>query len=264
MKSVKIYVVGIASLLLAGALGISCKKSFDEKVPGQYSFTNSSILQVYNAMVGTARNYVYVDSKPVNGAAMVLGSVFPTTGYGFSVPGGVRAFLVKDTLTASTQVPLSFSENLTAGKNYTLFMYDTTTTPKQKTVETNIVIPSDLSSRLRFANFVYNPTGIPAFDIYSKKRNANIFTNVQVTDVTGFIPYDSDVTDTFYIRPTGTTTNLQNYRPATMTVPAAFLDVIAVLTPTAKRSYTLVFRGGYRGTGTTNTNPRTLSVFANY
>lgn len=249
---------GIAATLFLA----SCTKTFDEKVEQNRDFGNSSILQVYMGTVGAARNYVYVDSKPVNGAAIAYGGIFPATGYGFAVPGGVRNFLVKDTLTASTQAPVSFAENMTVGKNFTLFMYDTTTAAKQKTVATNIVVPDDTTARLRFANFVYNPTSITAFDIFSKKRNANIFTNVQVTDVTEFIPYASGITDTFYLRPTGTTTNLQNWR--TSPTPAQWVDLIAVLTPTAKRSYTLVFRGGYRAYASSNTTVRTLSVFANW
>ena len=74
------------------------------------------------------------------------------------------------------------------GKNYTVFMYDTITTPKQKTVETKIVIPTDSTYRLRFANFVYNPTDVPGLDIFSFLRNANVVTNLKVTDVTDFIP----------------------------------------------------------------------------
>jgi hypothetical protein len=264
MKSLRIYAVGIDSVVLAGALGISCKKSFDEKVPGLYGNENTSILQVYMAIVGPARNYVYVDSKPVNGASMVWGSVFPTTGYGFTVPGGVRAFLVKDTATSSTQVPLSFAENLQAGKNYTVFVYDTTTAPKQKTVETPIVVPSDTSARIRFANFIYSTSAIPPVDIYSKRQNKVIFNNVVITGVTDFIPYPSGLTDTFYVRNAGSPNNLQNFRPATMTVPAEFVDISLILTPTTKRSYTIVYRGGAKSTGTTNGTVRTLSAFANY
>ena len=260
MKLINKTILGVASLA-ATFMFSSCTKSFDEKVEQNRDFSNSSLLQVYMGTVSAARNYVYVDSKPVNGAALTLGSVFPSTGYAFAVPGGYRAFMVRDTLTATTQTPLSFAENMDVGKNYTIFMYDTITSAQQKTVATNIVVPADTTARLRFANFVYNPTSITAFDIFSKKRNANIFTNVQVTDVTDFIPYASGITDTFYIRPTGTTTNLQNWR--TTPAPAQWVDLTAVLTPTEKRSYTLVFRGGYRAYVSTNTTLRTLSVFVN-
>jgi hypothetical protein len=263
MKAIKKYITGITGLLIAGLVVVSCTKSFEETTVRQEDFSNNVIIQAFIATVNASRNYVYVDSKPVNGASLTTGSVFPGTGYGFNVGSGFRSFLVSDTLSTTTQIPLSFAQNLQGGKTYTMFLYDTITAPKMKLVETNIEIPSDTTARIRFANMVYTPTAIPAVDIFPVKRNANIFTNVQISDVTGFIPIATGVTDTFYIRPTGTTTNIQNFRAATQTVPAANLDILATLTPTIKRSYTLVFRGGFRASTTTNTTVRSLSVFIN-
>ena len=67
-----------------------------------------------------------------------------------------------------------------------------------------------------------------------------------VTGVTDFIPVPSAFTDTFYVRETGTTNQLA---------------VLNGLTPTEKRSYTLVFRGRYETTS--GTIARTLSSFIN-
>ncbi len=262
MNKIKIYAAGIILLLTTAAVIPSCTKTFDEKINLQTSFTNSSLVQVYMAMVNANRNYIYVDSKLINGGGLLTtGNVFPSSAYAASIPGGFRAFLVRDTLSTTTQAQLSFSENLQVGKNYTVFVYDTITAPKQKTVETNIVVPTDTTARIRFANFVYNPTVLDGFDIYSKKRNQVIFSNVKQTEVTEFIPYASALTDTFYIRPTGTTNNLQNWRTTT---PVGAYDVTAILTPAATRNYTLVFRGGWRATASSNTTVRTLSVFTNY
>jgi len=261
MKFTKAYIPGIAILLFSGSIMVSCTKSFDEKFTEQDDFSNSSIMQVYVATVNASRNFMWVDSRQINGASLTTGSVFPTTGYGFEVGGGLRNFLVRDTLSTSTQLPYSFAENLQAGKNYTLFMYDTITSPKQKTVITNIEVPTDTTARIRFAHFPYSPTEIPAVDIFSVKRNANIFTNVSLTEVTGFIPIASGVTDTFYVRLAGTGTNLQNFNPSP--APGALTNIQAILTPTIRRSYTLIFRGGYRATATTNTTVRSLSVFVN-
>ena len=244
MKSIKIYLCGIAGLFTAAVLVISCTKSFDEKTVLQTNFNNSTLTQVFIATVNASRNYVYVDGKAVSGTAMTSGGLFPSGAYAFSAPGGLRSFVVRDTLSTSTQVPLAFAENMQVGKNYTVFMYDTITTPKQKTVLTNIVIPADTSSRLRFANFIYNPSDVPAIDVYSFNRGTNVFTNVPVTGVTDFIPYPSGLTtDTLYIRETGTTANI---------VKVAIIGGL-----TQKRSYTVVYRGSHRGT-------RTASLFANY
>ena len=241
MKSVKLYALGLIGLLSIG-LAISCTKSFDEKTTQQKDFNGSTIVQVVNTIVNASRNYVYVDGVPVNGAPMISGSIFPTTGYGFSIPPGIRAFLIRDTLGATTQVPLSFAENLAAGRHHTIFIYDTITSPKQKTVQDNIVIPTDTTARLRFANFIYNPFDIPAVDVYSFKAAANLFTNIPITGVTEFVPYPSLVTDTLYIRETGTMNQLYKL-------------TVGGLTP--KRNYTFVYRGSHRGT-------RTSSLYATY
>ncbi len=168
---------------------------------------------------------------------MSTGSIFPTTGAGFMVNPGPRAFLVRDTLPTTTQVPLSFAENLQVNKRYTIFLYDTITSPKQKTVETTIVTPTDTTCRLRFANFIYNPTAVANVDVFSYKRASNIFTNMAVTDVSGFIPYPSRLADTLDIKETGTAN--------------VMLRVIFTSGLTDQRNYTLVYRGSYRGTRTT-------------
>ena len=250
MKSLKIVISGIAGLLLM-LTSLSCSKSLKETFPTQSNFSNTSQIQVYIAMVNASRNYVYVDAKPITGATMATGSVFPSSGYAASIPGGLRAFLIRDTSSAvtATQVPLSFAENMQIGKNSTIFIYDTISSPKQKTVQTDIVIPSDSTARLRMSNFVYNPTAIPAVDVFSFIKNANIFTNIQVTDVTNFIPYASGrnvpgatTTDTLYIRETGTLNQI-------IKIP---------ITLTQKRSYTVVLRGSYRSA------TKIAAIFTNY
>ncbi|MEO7923133.1 MAG: hypothetical protein ABIR30_05600 [Chitinophagaceae bacterium] len=239
MHTVKIYKYGILGLLTA-ALGISCTKSFDEKLNQQKNFNVSTIAQLHIPMVGATGNTLVVDAVPVSGAAMITGAVFPSSGYGFSLTPGIRAFLVSGT---APQVPITFAENMLPGKHHTIFIYDTITSPKQKTVIDNIVIPSDTTSRLRFANFVYSPYMIPNVDVFSWKANANLWANIPVTGVTDFVVYPSRITDTLYIRETGTMNQILK------------LTIIGGVTP--KRNYTLSFRGSYSGT-------RTTSLFANY
>ena len=243
MKLINKIIIGSAGVLLTGITLISCTKSFDTRLTETYGNGNSSNVQFFVATVGAARNYIYVDSKPMNGSALAAGTLFPATGFGFSVPIGMRSFLIRDTLTATTQPQLSFAQNMEIGKSYTIFSYDTVNAAKQKTVETPIIIPGDTTCRLRFANFIYNPNAITGVDVFSFNRNTNIFTNVNVTDVTSFIPYPSNLLDTFYIRPTGNSTTT--------------LLKITVSPLTLRRSYTLVYRGSDRGT-------KASSLFANY
>lgn len=269
-SSIKIFAAGC---LVLTALGIqSCKKEVNSRISTSDNFSNSSIIQVYVPMVNTTANNVYIDAKQVTGATLASGGLFPSTGLGAAVDGGMRAFLLTSTTAAQPQ--FSFAENLQAGRKYTVFVYDTFTTPKQKTVETIIQIPTDGTARLRFANFIYNAgTLASGFDIYSVKKATVVFTNVKETEVTDFIPYTAAVTDTFYIRLNGSTTNLQNYVPP---VPPAttgtFVNIQAILTPTQHRSYSLVWRGSYKGSNTTvapaftaaNPTLRALSIITNY
>lgn len=237
----------ICFLLIAGFLFQSCAKKVESQLNLQNDFSNKSVVQVYMAMVNASRNYVYVNGNAVNGSSLISGSVFPASGLGFSAPVGLTGFLVRDTLSTTTQIPLSFASNLAANRNYTVFVYDTINSPQQKTVETVIEVPKDSTARLRFANFIFTKVAVPAVDIFSKRRNINLFTNVQTTDVTGFIPVPSAFNDTLFVRETGT---------------ANLLATLNGLNPVAKRSYTIVFRGRYQST--TGTVARTLSSFINY
>ncbi|MEI9810546.1 MAG: hypothetical protein WDO16_23215 [Bacteroidota bacterium] len=255
MKSYRIA-ISVLGITAAFLLFLSCTKQTGKEVAlEKYDLDNYARLQVYNVAVGNQRNYVYIDGKPVTGAALLYTNatftpLFPATPNSFIVTPGIRSFSIRDTLGTSTQPQLAFAENLAANSYYTIFAYDTMSAIKQKTVLTTIVTPSDSTARVRFGNFVFFKTGVPPnVDIFSKRRNANVFTNIAVTEVTDFIPYESGTADSLIVRSTGTTTALDT----------------AVFNFTRKRSYTLVFRGRYAvNEAGTNTFPRTLSSFNNY
>lgn len=270
MKNKYIIIYGGAALLvMLGA--VSCVKDKSKEVAQENTqLGNNSYVQVYNGIVNSNRVYMYVDATAVNGATIGYGTTFPATPSSFSITSGFREFLVKDTSSTAVQPQVEFGQNLQPSANYTIFLYDTMTSPKTKTVYNSIIKPTDTTARLRFANFIYNPGALTSgFDIFSVKRNAVIFSNVRETEVTEFIPYASAVTDTFYIRLNGSTTNLQNVDPSTTGGPT-ITDVFAVLTPTRLRSYTLIWRGGYRSYasrtagGTAIAMVRTLSAFTTY
>jgi hypothetical protein len=246
-------IITVFSAVIASAiLAVSCVKQTGKEVAlEQTNYTNKAFVQVYNGTLNSARNYVYVDGNAVTGAALAFAATFPSTPSNFAVTSGFRAFLIRDTSsTILTQPPLSFAENFEANQNYTIFMYDSLTTPKQKTVKNDIVFPDDTTSRIRFANFIFTKTAVPNVDLFSTRRNANVFTNVQITDVTNYVPHPSASktveNDTLLVRETGT------------------LNLLATLNgfaPVRKRSYTLVFRGRYQTTGTTGV-ARLLSSFS--
>lgn len=235
----------LAGALLAFLLP-SCAKKDQTTLPVETNFTNKSLLRVFVATVNASRNYVYVDGKALNGASLTSGSIFPSAGvYASAIDPGFRSFLVRDTLTATTQAQLSFAHDLQSATNYTLFLYDTINAPKQKIVQTTYVVPSDTTCRLRFANFIYNPTAVPNIDVFSFSRNTNLFTNIPVTGVTDFIPYPSNLGgDTLYIRENGSAVNILKVALSSSTLQK-------------KRSYTLVYRGSHRGT-------RLATLFTDY
>jgi hypothetical protein len=228
MKSIRI-ILAVAVAIIGLQLIQSCKKDAEQKLPEQSDLSNSALIQVYNAVVGSNRNYVYVDAAPVNGATVSYGSAFPSAAYGFAVSTGQHSFILKDTMGTTMQIPLTFTANFEAGKSYTVFAYDTITSPKQIIVPTTIEIPADTTARVRFANFTYSTTVIQPVDIYSVKRQTNIFSNISNAEVTTFIPYASALNDTLIVRSAGTT---------------QLLAQLNGFNPTQKRSYTVVLRGG--------------------
>jgi hypothetical protein len=244
MKFLKIISISLGAIAVS-AFYLSCAKSnpdFQKIGVTDDDFSNAALVQVFDATVNSTRNYVYVDGVPVTGTALTYGNVFPSGAYAFKVKAGLRSFLIKDTLSASTQAKITFAENFNAAKNYIIFMYDTTTTAKQVTVQNDMTFfASDSAAYIKFANFIYNSSDVPAVDIFSKRANANLFTNVSRTQVTGYLPYAANGNDTLLVRETGTT-NL--------------LTQLNAFYATPRRSYTLIYRGSHRGT-------RALSAFTN-
>ena len=248
MKISKTYIAGF--LMAGSVLFFSCEKEFEKLVVEDTNLPGKALLKVYNSAVNTNRNFVYIDNVPITGSIIAYGALFPSTGYTAVIEPGSHAVVVKDTLAGSTQTQVSFTSTFEAGKNYTLFTYDTVNSVKYKLVNDIIEVPADTTARIRFANLIYSSTPLPNVDLFSTRRNANIFSNIALSQVTDFIPYASNSVDTLYVRATGTTTNL---------------TPLFAIRPTQKRSYTIVYRGRY-GTTTPSTAAllRSLTSFANY
>lgn len=247
------------SLVITFFVFSSCKREIPQLTAKETDISNGATLQVFNATVKSVRNYVYVDGKAVSGAVFASGGVFPNTAYGIKLSSGMHSITIKDTTLPTTQAPLTYSQLFDAGKSYTTFTYDTSTNTKQITVVNNIVVPTDTSSRLRLANFIYNASAIPNVDVYSFRRivgtpvflngspvfvgSTPTFGNIATNVVIDFIPYPSGFTDTLYVYATGTTT------------PLIVKGVIPSLVPT--RSYTTALSGSFKGV-------KAIGTFANY
>jgi hypothetical protein len=239
----------VSIICFAAIIFIACKKDNSITFPVNANLSEKAKVQYYNASINSSRNYVYVDGKPVNGAAITYAApLFPASAYGFAVDPGMHYVVLRDTLTATTQPWVTYTQTFDAGKHYTIFAYDTVNKAKYMIVPTNIEVPADTTSRVRFAHLSHSHTPVPAVDVYSVKRQANVWSNVSFATVTEFTPFASALNDTLHIRQAGTTTNLVSLNG---------------IFPTRQRSYTVVFRGRYMETGTGAT-ARSVSSFANY
>src|SRR5688572_27300352 len=108
-------------VLTISVLYMSCTKETPHIATRVTDFSNSASVQVFSATVKAARNYVYIDGIPVSGIALAQGGIFPGTAYSFKSNAGSRSITIKDTLPTTTQVPLTFTQTLEAGKSYTIF-----------------------------------------------------------------------------------------------------------------------------------------------
>lgn len=247
MKS-SIIIRTVLTGIVSSVLLIACQKeAFDPIAKENRDLSSKAFVKFYNGIINSNRTYIYSDLVPLNGATIAYGGVFPSVSPAFSsLNAGIRKFAIRDTLFPSAQYPIAFDQQLDAGSFYTIFAYDSLNSPKFKVVKDNIQAFGDTTARVRFANFPYSTAAMPNVDIFSQKAQANVFTNIAPTAVTDFIPYASGLNDTLYVRATGTTTALTQ----------------ATLLPTAKRSYTVIFRGSYRLTS--GTAARTLTSFLSY
>ena len=237
----------ITAALCIGMLLNSCKKKFEYVINPDTTLAGKSMVRVYNTALGTSNNFVFVDNININGNQLFYPSLFPSTAYYAAVDAGNRNFVIKDTVPGTIQNNLSFAANLEPGKKYTIFTYDTVTSVKYTIAEDNIVVPTDTTSRIRFVNLVFSSTPVPNVDIFSKKLNTNLFTNIAVGSVSDFMAYPSSYGDTLLIRETGTVNQLVQVNNVNLT---------------QRRNYTLAFRGRYQSTS--GTLGRTLTTYTTY
>jgi len=244
LMNIKSITIALASMIMLAA----CEKEYKSILTEETNLGNTAFVKFHNAIINSNRTYIYSDMVPLNGATIAYGGLFPSLSPSYTaLAAGTRAIAIRDTLAPSTQYPISFNAPMTAGTFYTIFAYDSLNAPKYKVIQDNIQVLNDTAARVRFANFPFSTTAIPNVDIFSQKQQANVFTNISTAAVTDFISFRANISDTLYVRPTGTTNNLTQLNG---------------LVATAKRNYTVIFRGSYRST--TGTAARTLTSFLSY
>ena len=242
--NIKSITIALASMIMLAA----CEKEYKSILTEETNLGNTAFVKFHNAIINSNRTYIYSDMVPLNGATIAYGGLFPSLSPSYTaLTAGTRAIAIRDTLAPSTQYPISFNAPMTAGTFYTIFAYDSLNAPKYKVIQDNIQVFNDTAARVRFANFPFSTTAIPNVDIFSQKQQANVFTNISTAAVTDFISFSANISDTLYVRPTGTTNNLTQLNG---------------LVATAKRNYTVIFRGSYRTTA--GAAARTLTSFLSY
>ncbi|MFL9484974.1 DUF4397 domain-containing protein [Chitinophagaceae bacterium LWZ2-11] len=198
---------------------------------------------------------VYVNTTKINGGILSYGSIFPAAGELYAaVPAGkqpirlsLKGVVNTDSLTVAT-----FTKTLVAGKYYSFIMTDSIMSASKDSTQIFVTDtyaqPLQGYYSLRFVHAVVNDTAGLKVDVFSARRNGNIFTGIKSDSVTTFLglPYNPSVNDTLYVRRSGTANNLTK---------------AYVFGPVNQRVYTIVYMGDTKAT--TGTKVKALGLYTN-
>ena len=234
------------SILLAAGLMLiaACKKQADIKADfvttGDNAFVrlihvSPSLRQVFNAPDSIN---IFINNAKVNGPLITYAGLFPASGtnYGyFAVPTGlVHIKLTVAGIVNTDSIPLtSFSKVFTKGQFYSIIVTDNikAANDSSKMILQDIYTkPNPGNYSIRFVHAVLNDTADKNIDVYSARRNANIYNNIKPGEIVNFrtYPYNSQLNDTLYVRRAGTLQNLATVNGASFG---------------NQRAYTLIYRG---------------------
>jgi hypothetical protein len=189
--------------------------------------------------------------------ALSFGGVWPVTttasnGYLAVYPGvdsiklAVPGQVIPDSLYVT-----AFLKNLLPGKYYTFLVTDSVKSARDSNrifVQDVFTTPVPGYINLRFANAVINDTAGKTVDLWSYSRNAAVVSKIKPDSITSFqvLGINTAVSDTFYVRRTGTTLNL-----AKLAIPF-----------NSQRTYTLFYYGD--GNLTAGKKARALGSFNHF
>ena len=108
---------------------------------------------------------------------------------------------------------INFTKVFLTGQYYTLLVTDSIKSLRdssQMFLLDKYTTPTQGNYSLRFIHAVLNDTLGLNVDIFSTRRNGNIFSNIKPGTVSGFstLPYNTQLNDTLFVRRTGTLNNL--------------------------------------------------------
>ncbi|WP_295237040.1 DUF4397 domain-containing protein [Sediminibacterium sp.] len=238
------------SIIAVIGLFTACKKDFDGRATESVGTENKAFIRIVPGSVGALRNFATLDGALLNGTALSMGSVFPgastVTAFATILPGA-RTIRVYDSSLVPAQTPVSISATFDAGKFYTVYTYDTSNAVKALIQNDVFTVPSDTTANVKFVNIIFSSSAVPNVDLYSRRKRANIATNIAPLSSSNYIPHITGLTDTLEVRATGTT---------------APLAIVNGFTFNQKRTYNVVFRGRYQSTS--GTMSRGITVMATY
>ncbi len=270
MKIIKIVTLVICISLL----GIySCKKSsnlIDDNNKWVYlDSTNTANIKIMQVFAGntpqlpTAANattgpqvFIYANGQKLNGLSLGYASAWPTTNVYGNIPSGSVKFdviIARMDLTVVPNIPKfiagdtlgSITATLDKGKFYSLFIGDTVPTVRLTLKEDVFVTPSTNKYKIRLANFSMNNLPTDTFNLFSRRENAEIITDITHKNVSDWVELSVPMlSDTFEIRRKGFTTTYLNALLPGATNPA--------FSPASLRMYTIVVRGKTGVTAKTN------------
>lgn len=267
MKNKFLFVLVLAGCVLT--FGIACKKDYLVKTPAPAADSSFAYIKIadispsFRSMMKSPDTFtVYLDSTRLS-TPLSYGVTFPNNAgtvvnaYA-AIPPGTHKLRIsfKGTTTADSTIT-SFTESFTAARYYTFMITDSllaTRDTARMFIQDYFPAPLTGTYNLRFINAVINDTPGLAVDLYSTRKNANLFTKIKPDSVTSFqaLAYNAQLNDTIFVRRSGTTFNLA------VVAKAGGL----VFTPGNQRSYTICFQGN--GTLTTGTKARSLVGYVNY
>lgn len=260
MKKIISYTLLVATSIM---LFTACKKQTDlvanfslssEKAFLRVIHVAPSFRAIYNAPDSFN---IYVNNGKVNNSYISFGGQFPASGSTlngyFAVNPGLNNVVLSfggKLIQNGDSIPFSLSDKLfSLGKYYSIIItdkYNLNEDSVKMILEDKFTTPNNNNYGLRFIHAVLNDTAGKNIDVYSKRRGANIVTNIKPGQVVDFqqIPIESALSDTLFVRRAGTLNNLSTLNGASFT---------------NQKAYTMIYRGD--GKLTSGTKARSLATY---
>jgi hypothetical protein len=262
MKSKYLNKLTLATLALSLGM-LACVKEKEIRAPWTNAGADSEFahLRIVHAspnfrnITGQADSiHVFANGVKINGARLTYGGLFPgqtPATYAGIAPGSVALKISVGGIDNLDSIPVAtINANLEKGKNYSLIITDSLLNASKDStrifVWDSFPTPANIRVGLRFIHSLVDTATDKRVDVWSARRNANIFAAIQPGAVTNFTnqPF-INFPDTLIVRRTGTTTELAR---------------INTITLANTKVYTLFLRGDVRLTGT---KARTLTWYTN-